>query len=109
MQYVYLMTEIVSFASSNGGQVLRLSLKDYKGHEVQVLGSPQQQINIQTLRNQMLPMIVLSDKRETRSEGAMVIPDKALVSVVPIEASALQLMLDQGKADQVLQTFLTAP
>lgn len=109
MQYVTLITELISFASTHGGQILRLSMKDYRGYDVQILGSPQQQINIQTLRSQMLPMIVLSDRRETSSGTEMMIPDKALVSVVPIEASAIQLMLDQGKAEQVLQTFLSVP
>lgn len=106
MQHVFIITEIDSFTSENAGQVLRLNLIDFRGDSLRVLGASLQQVNIQTLKNQMLPFIVLSDTLDKPTDECMIIPEKALVSVVPIEASTVQMMLDQGKAEEVLAGFI---
>lgn len=108
MQHVFIITQIQSFTSESAGQVLRLKLIDHRGGELRVVGAAQQQINIQALKNQVLPMIVMSDKLDRQVDGCLVIPEKALVSVVPIESSAVQLMLEKGKADEVLAQFMPA-
>lgn len=109
MQYAMIVTEVESFTSEGGGQVMRLNVVDYKDRKISVIGSPNQQINIQTLKNQMLPMIVLSDQVDNLTEEGYLIPEKSLVSVVPLEASAISLMLDAGKANEVLKNFAVLP
>ncbi|MGH1462778.1 MAG: hypothetical protein ACRBB6_12150 [Neptuniibacter sp.] len=105
MQHAIIVTDVVSFTSENAGQVMRLTLCDYKGRLISVIGAPNQQVNIQTLKNQMLPMMMLSDQVETSVEGSYLIPEKALVSVVPLESVAIKVMMDAGKSDEVLKNF----
>lgn len=109
MQYAIIVTEVESFTSEGGGQILRLIVSDYKGRSISVIGTPEQQINIQTVKNQVLPMIVLSDQVECISNTEYLIPDKSLVSVVPLGFKAVKMMLEAGKADEVLQNFAVLP
>ena len=109
MQYAMIVTGVTSFTSDNGGQILRLTVSDYKGRSVALLGTPNQQINILTLKSQVMPILALSDHVDTVASGQYLIPEKSLVSVVPLESSAIQMMLDAGKADQVLSNFAVLP
>jgi len=109
MQYAMIVTDVTSFTSDNGGQTFRLTVSDYKGRSIAVLGAPNQQINILTLKSQVMPMLVLSDHVDKLAVGQYLIPEKSLVSVVPLESSTIQMMLDAGKADQVLSSFAVLP
>ncbi len=109
MQYAMIVTDVTSFTSDNGGQTLRLTVSDYKGRSIALLGTPNQQINILTLKSQVMPILALSDHVDTVAAGQYLIPEKSLVSVVPLESSAIQVMLDAGKADQVLSNFAVLP
>lgn len=109
MQFAIIVTEVKSFTSESGGQLMRLIVSDYKGRSVSVIGTPEQQINIQTLKNQMLPMIVLSDQVDCISDTEYLIPEKSLVSVMPLESKVIKMMLEAGKADEVLQKFAVLP
>ena len=110
MQYAMIVTGVTSFTSDNGGQTLRLTVSDYKGRSIALLGTPNQQINILTLKSQVMPILVLSDHVDTVvATGQYLIPEKSLVSVVPLESSAIQVMLDVGKADQILSSFAVLP
>ncbi|MGB0205087.1 MAG: hypothetical protein ACPF9K_08550 [Neptuniibacter sp.] len=109
MQFAIIVTEVESFTSESGGQVMRLIVSDHKGRSISVIGAPEQQINIQTVKNQMLPMIVLSDQVDRISDTEYLIPEKSLVSVVPLESKAIKMMLEAGKADEVLQNFAVLP
>ena len=109
MQFAIIVTEVESFTSESGGQVMRLIVSDHKGRSISVIGAPEQQINIQTVKNQMLPMIVLSDQVDRISDTEYLIPEKSLVSVVPLESKSIKMMLEAGKADEVLQNFAVLP
>lgn len=105
MQHAFIITGIDSFTSEQSGQVFRLSLAEHKGRELSVIGSAEQQVNILTIKEQVLPVVMLSDKLEEGADSCLLIPDSALVSIVPIKAAAVQLMLDTDNADQVLHSL----
>jgi len=70
-----------------------------------VLGTAEQQINIMAIQNQVFPIVVLSDQIDISGDERIDIPATALVSIVPIAATAMQGVIDAGKAEEILQSL----
>lgn len=105
MQYALIITQIDSYLTEQGGQTFRLNLEDHLGRKVALFGLPDQQVNIQSVKNQALPIVILSDSMEQQSDMQLMIPGSALVSVVPLPAEAVRSVLDAGRADEILQSL----
>lgn len=105
MQYAFVITNIDAFVTENAGELFRLTLIDYRERNICLLGGVDQQINIQAVKSQVLPMVMLADQIELQADDNVTIPATALVSVVPIAASAIKGVLDAGKAEEILKSL----
>lgn len=105
MQYAFIITKVDAFNAENGGETFRLTLADYRARSVYLLGVKEQQINIQAVKSQVLPVVMLSDQVDLKSGNDITIPASALVSVVPIAASAIKGVLEAGRAEEILQSL----
>lgn len=105
MQYGFIITEIDSYSAEHQAEVFRLNVKDHRARHISVMGLADQQVNIQTLKCQVLPAVMLTDKLEVKSEVELNVPASSLVSIVPISSVAVQAILDAGKAEEVLQSI----
>jgi len=105
MQHAFIITKIDAFTTEQSGELFKLRVSDYRERTITLLGSLEQQVNIQTLHNQQLPVILLSDQLETVAEQQFLIPPASLVSIVPLPAASLQQVLELGKADAMLQSL----
>lgn len=105
MQHAFIFTKIESYMAECEGQVFRLGLLDYRNRNISILGTPEQQINIRALQNQVFPIVVLSDQIDIIGDERISIPATALVSSVPIAARSMQGVIDAGKAEEILQSL----
>lgn len=105
MQHAFIVTKIEAYLTEQAGEVFKLHVTDYRKRAVWLLGRLDQQVNIQTLKNQQLPVVLISDQLESGSEGQFLIPASSLVSIVPLPAASLQQVLELGRADEILQSL----
>lgn len=105
MQYAFIITQIDSYVSEGGGEVFCLRVIDHRSRCISLYGVAAQQINIQTLKDQVLPVVVLSDHVNATAVDQIHIPATALVSIVPIAAKAIEGVLEAGRAEDILQSL----
>jgi len=105
MQYAMIITKSDSYQAEQGGTQFRLCVEDYQGRAVSLFGVPGQQVNIQTIRSQSLPIIMLADNIESHGDGTITIPLNALVSVVPLPAASIQSIVQAGRGAEILQNL----
>ena len=103
MQNILIITKVERLEHSAQSGGLQLFLTDHLQRTVVVMGTPDQQINIQALKNQALPIVMMSDQQEALANKGIQVPSTALVSVVPIESTSIQVALEAGKADDIIQ------
>ena len=101
MQHVFIINQLSPVFS----EALSHSMIDHCGRVINVRGTQAQQVNIQTLKCQVLPFVMLADQIEHTQNAAVVIPESALVSVVPFSAQQVQALLDSGNAQTLLDQF----
>mgnify|MGYP000020553762 FL=1 len=105
MQYAFIITKIDSYLSESGGEIFCLNVIDHQERTVSLYGVADQQINIQALKGQVLPVVMLSDHVDLPITEKVTIPPTALVSIVPIAANAIDGVLAAGKAEDILQSL----
>lgn len=105
MQYALIITQVDSYLSEQNGALFRLNLEDHLGRKVSLLGAADQQVNIQTIRNQLLPIVMLADHIDQLNEESYSIPHSALVSVVPLPSGSISSIIEAGRADEILQSL----
>lgn len=105
MQHALIITQIESYVSEQSGEVFRLNVLDYRERHVVLYGLSGQQVNIQTLKNQVLPAVMLSDQLEVIGDEALVIPESSLVSIVPLPSASISAILTAGKAEEILKSL----
>ena len=103
MQNILIITKVERLGHSVQSGGLQLFLTDHLQRSVVVIGTPEQQINIQSLQNQVLPIVMLSDQLETMTDNSIQVPSTALVSVVPIASTSILVALEAGKANDIIQ------
>jgi len=99
MQQGFILTAVAG--PDLGPQGIRLQATDHLQREVVLLGSQGQQINIQSVRNQAMPLLLLTDQAEVSGQRVL-IPETALIGIMPLAADALQGVLQAGQAEQLL-------
>lgn len=103
MQNILIITKVERLEHSAQSGGLQLFLTDHLQRSIVVIGIPEQQINIQSIQHQALPVVMLSDHLEILSDKSVQVPSTALVSVVPIAPSSILLALEAGKANDIIQ------
>lgn len=107
MQFAFIITHIDAYTTENSGQSFSLSVRDYSGRQLLLLGNAEQQVNILTLKHQALPCLMLSDQIEQNLTTSLSFTAQALISIVPFSSREIQALLDAGKASELLKNFKT--
>lgn len=97
MQDVIILDRI---ESSDPG-ALALLARDYRGRPVMFQAGAEQCINLNTVRHQQCPCVVLVDGL-IEGFGGFSVPADALVSVMPMAAKEVQAVLDAGAAERLM-------
>ncbi|WP_299183843.1 hypothetical protein [uncultured Neptuniibacter sp.] len=105
MQHGFIIVRIDAFTSEQSESLFKLEATDHLHRKVVLLGNAEQQVNIQTLKDQILPVVMLSDQLETSFDQTFAVPATSLVSIVPLPSVKLKHIIDAGKADQILQSL----
>lgn len=107
MQHILVIPQAGQFEHiAQGG--FRLVLHDHRQREVVVTAGQEQQINILALRNQLYPLIMMTDNLVSGPQGEVVPPD-ALVSIVPMPVTSVQAVIDAGQVDALIQGISATP
>ncbi|WP_286237071.1 hypothetical protein [Neptuniibacter halophilus] len=105
MQHALIICRIESFTAEQGGELLCLNAEDHKQRSITLQGYAGQQVNVQTLKNQQLPLVLLADKLIRVSESRLTVPPTALVSIVPLPAASIGEILDAGRGGEILDSL----
>lgn len=100
MQQVLIINRLIPEKDASGALV-RLSGVTHDGQAICFESSPAQRVNLLSLEFQQTPLVLLTDRLLQPFSEIWQVPADALVAVVPIPASQVRTLLDQGEGDNL--------